>query len=56
MEPKRFSLNEANTTELAHESVASRLCERRFRKTAVVTEARAKGANKSMICQAGKEL
>ncbi len=54
MEPRRFSLNEANTTELAHVSVTSRLYERRFRMTAVVTEAKAKGANKSMICQAGK--
>ena len=53
---KKFSLNEANTTELACESKTSRLCEWRFRMTAVATEAIVKGANKSVICQAGSKL
>ena len=53
---KKFSLNEANTTELACESKTSRLCEWRFRMTAVVAVAIAKATNKSVICQAGSKL
>ena len=48
-------MNETSITELAHESEASRLCEWRFRKTAVASEAKAKRANKSKIWQAGNQ-